>query len=153
MRSMSRYDGPIATASSAARVCTAARSLSEYTAIAEIPSSRQVRAIRTAISPRLAISILRSSKQPLFQTGCLSGLDCNEMIRIRRLVPLLVRMVLSAQPRTRNGIVITGPDAPGLGSFDALMTRLMDRSGVQGGGLAAGKKPPPGLAHRTAPAP
>src|SRR5258708_5649263 len=147
MRSMSRYDGPIATASSAARVCTAARSLSEYTAIAEIPSSRQVRAIRTAISPRLAISILRSSKQPLFQTGCLSGLDCNEMIRIRRLVPIFVCMVLTAQPRNRNGIATTGPDSPGLGPLDALMTRLMARYGVQGGGLAVGKDGRLVLAH------
>ncbi len=45
-------------ATSAISTCNASRSASEYTAIVEIPSSRHVRMIRTAISPRLAIRIL-----------------------------------------------------------------------------------------------
>src|SRR5579884_2477478 len=47
-------DGPMWWASSAYRVWTASRSASEYTATVRIPSSRQARITRTAISPRLA---------------------------------------------------------------------------------------------------
>ena len=59
---MLRYDraasaGPIATASSASRVCSAPRSASEYTATLGMPMARQVRATRTAISPLFAIRI------------------------------------------------------------------------------------------------
>src|SRR5713101_6488501 len=46
-------------ASSAARTCSAARSASEKTATDAISSSRQARAMRTAISPRLAMRTLR----------------------------------------------------------------------------------------------
>ncbi|MDP8982873.1 MAG: beta-lactamase family protein [Acidobacteriota bacterium] len=70
------------------------------------------------------------------------------MTRHARLaVPFFVCLLLTAQPRTRNGIVITGPDSPGMGPFDALMTRLMDRYGVQGGALAVGKDGRLVLAH------
>ena len=47
---------PIATNSSHAATCGLSRSASEQTAIVAIPMRRAVRAIRTAISPRLAIS-------------------------------------------------------------------------------------------------
>ena len=62
-RSPRRYDslagpGPSRYASSAIATCSAARSASEYTATAPIPSSRSVRMTRTAISPRLATRIL-----------------------------------------------------------------------------------------------
>src|SRR5579884_3125993 len=50
-------DGPMWWASSAYRVWMAFRSASEYTATVRIPSSRQARITRTAISPRLAIRI------------------------------------------------------------------------------------------------
>jgi hypothetical protein len=61
--SATRYDsragaGPIPTAWSESRTWSAARSASEKTATGEIPRSRQARAIRTAISPRFAISSL-----------------------------------------------------------------------------------------------
>src|SRR4051812_9323877 len=44
------------------RTCRALRSQSEYTATAAISISRQARMIRTAISPRLAIRILRNRR-------------------------------------------------------------------------------------------
>src|SRR5687767_13769216 len=44
------------TARSAIRTCSAAASASEYTATLSRPASRHARMIRTAISPRLAIS-------------------------------------------------------------------------------------------------
>ena len=40
------------------RTCSAWASASEYTAMGEMPISRQARITRTAISPRLAISSL-----------------------------------------------------------------------------------------------
>ncbi len=60
-RSPRRYVSPGAypgrrTAVSASRTCRAPASASEYTATVEMPSSRQVRKIRQAISPRLATS-------------------------------------------------------------------------------------------------
>jgi BirA family biotin operon repressor/biotin-[acetyl-CoA-carboxylase] ligase len=60
MRSIDRYEadastGPIRNASSAISTWSASRSASEYTATVVMPRSRHVRAIRIAISPRLAI--------------------------------------------------------------------------------------------------
>src|SRR3954470_17548462 len=57
---MRRYEsragaGPMQTSSSAKRTCSDSRSASEYTATVAIPSSRQARMTRSAISPRLAI--------------------------------------------------------------------------------------------------
>src|SRR6185437_7095521 len=49
-------------ASSAWRTCSEARSTSEYTATEGMPSSRQARITRTAISPRLAIRIFLNMK-------------------------------------------------------------------------------------------
>src|SRR5438876_1720339 len=49
----------MATASSASRTWSAPSSTSEYTAAVGMPMARQVRATRTAISPRLAMRILR----------------------------------------------------------------------------------------------
>src|SRR5438552_16384195 len=46
------------------RTCGAARSASEYTATVSIPSSRQVRMTRTAISPRLATSTFLMGRGP-----------------------------------------------------------------------------------------
>src|SRR5690625_7573610 len=59
--SIDRYDsvagvGPMYTASSAAATCGAARSASEYTTILRMAWARHARAIRMAISPRLAIN-------------------------------------------------------------------------------------------------
>src|SRR5512139_2035736 len=59
-----RYDacgsaGPMAYASPASRTCRASASAPECTAATGMPIARQVRATRTAISPRLAIRILR----------------------------------------------------------------------------------------------
>src|SRR5579884_1337833 len=48
--------GPIQKAASASATCRASRSASEKTAMGEIPLSRQARRMRTAISPRLAMS-------------------------------------------------------------------------------------------------
>src|SRR6185436_18480996 len=60
MRGILRYDsragaGPMQTSSSANRTCSDSRSASEYTATVWMPSSRQARMTRSAISPRLAI--------------------------------------------------------------------------------------------------
>src|SRR5712691_8251668 len=52
------------TASSAARTWSASRSASEKTATVGRPITRQVRATRTAISPRLAIRTLRKGLMP-----------------------------------------------------------------------------------------
>jgi len=57
--------GPIRAASSAMRTCSEVRSASEYTATLAIPISRRVRITRTAISPRLAIRILRNMQERL----------------------------------------------------------------------------------------
>ena len=59
--SMTRYDsrdgaGPMRTASSQAATWGMSASASEKTATVAMPSRRAVRAMRTAISPRLAIS-------------------------------------------------------------------------------------------------
>ena len=58
--SIFRYDsvgaaGPMRTATSARRTCSASRSASLYTAIERKPATRQAAAIRQAISPRLAM--------------------------------------------------------------------------------------------------
>src|SRR5579864_7687465 len=66
MRSMWRYEGPIATASSLPRACGASRSASENTAIGEIPMDRQVSAMRMAISPRFAIRSFRIGNELLY---------------------------------------------------------------------------------------
>src|SRR5512134_3600081 len=50
--------GPMCAAASARRVCIAFASASEKTATVSMPSSRQARMMRTAISPRLAMSTL-----------------------------------------------------------------------------------------------
>jgi len=47
------------TASSHARTCGASASASEKIATVVMPMARQVRAMRTAISPRLAMSMRR----------------------------------------------------------------------------------------------
>ena len=62
--SMSRYDcaacaGPRRTATSASRTCRASTSASEYTATERMPSWRNVRITRHAISPRFATSTVR----------------------------------------------------------------------------------------------
>src|SRR6185369_6619256 len=49
----------MATASSQLRTCSAPASASEYTATVAMPRRRQVAAMRQAISPRLAMRILR----------------------------------------------------------------------------------------------
>src|SRR5215213_3542292 len=49
------------TSSSAKRTCRLSRSASEYTATVRIPSSRQARMTRRAISPRLAINTFRNT--------------------------------------------------------------------------------------------
>ena len=57
--------GPMQTASSASFTYLASRSASEYTITALIPSSRQARWIRSAISPRLAIRIFLNMEMPV----------------------------------------------------------------------------------------
>jgi hypothetical protein len=47
--------GPMHTASSAKRTCSESESAVECTATVEMPSSRQARMTRNAISPRLAM--------------------------------------------------------------------------------------------------
>src|ERR1700757_986297 len=69
MASLRRYDSagrgpPIGHASSARRTCCASLSASEYTAMVWIPSRRQVRITRQAISPRLAISTRSNMRVP-----------------------------------------------------------------------------------------
>ena len=64
--------GPIHTDSSAKRTYFVSRSASEYSATVRIPSSRHVLRIRSAISPRLAITNLsiirrRSGRQRINQ--------------------------------------------------------------------------------------
>src|SRR3954470_3116454 len=81
MRGMLRYDsragaGPMHTSSSANRTCSDSRSASEYTATVWMPSSRQARITRSAISPRLAIRI--------FLNNGLVGLDY-QRLRIEKL--------------------------------------------------------------------
>src|SRR3954464_14082407 len=52
------------TSSSAKRTCRLSRSASLYTATVRIPSSRQARMTRRAISPRLAIRTFRNTSGP-----------------------------------------------------------------------------------------
>ena len=64
--STTRYESaavlpPSAYASSASRTCSASRSGSAYTATLRRPASRQARTTRTAISPRFAISTVRTA--------------------------------------------------------------------------------------------
>src|SRR6266581_8338045 len=54
--------------SSAKRTCSESRSTSLCTATVPMPISLQVQIIRQAISPRLAIRILRNRRGPLFIT-------------------------------------------------------------------------------------
>src|SRR6267142_3446807 len=61
MAGMFRYDsadcgGPMHTVSSASRTCLVLKSAVECTATVLMPSSRQARRIRSAISPRLAMT-------------------------------------------------------------------------------------------------
>src|SRR3954471_14861782 len=62
------------TASSASLTCSECSSADEYTATVEIPSSRQARITRSAISPRLAIRTLRKSGGSALATGRLAAL-------------------------------------------------------------------------------
>src|ERR1051325_4661339 len=57
-------------ASSDMRTCKAAASASENTATGEMFRSRHARMIRTAISPRLAIRILRNIRRYLLGSWC-----------------------------------------------------------------------------------
>src|SRR5208282_6534070 len=54
------------TLSSASRTCIASASAVEWTATVAIPSSLQARSMRSAISPRFAISILSNMERRLF---------------------------------------------------------------------------------------
>ena len=63
------------TLSSASRTCIACESAVEWTATVGIPSSRQARWMRKAISPRLAMRILpntysSTSNASPYSTGC-----------------------------------------------------------------------------------
>src|SRR5271155_3862178 len=55
------------TLSSARRTCIASESAVECTATVGMPSSRQARWMRSAISPRLAIRTLRNTRAPLLE--------------------------------------------------------------------------------------
>src|ERR1700749_4506517 len=65
--------GPTQTLSSAKRTCIASASAVECTATVGMPSSRQARWMRSAISPRLAIRILLNNA---------SGLDDHQRLAI-----------------------------------------------------------------------
>src|SRR5688572_7479953 len=83
---MSRYEraasaGPIGNASSASRVWRALRSTSEKTAAVGIPIARHVRATRTAIPPRFAMSTLRKSGMA---PGECSIANVDDALRLRR---------------------------------------------------------------------
>ncbi len=67
--------GPMQYASSASLTCCEAASASEKTATVEIPSRRQVRMIRQAISPRLAMRDLGRERleEGLLDVGCDGG--------------------------------------------------------------------------------
>src|SRR5216110_3568273 len=72
MRGIFRYEsrlggGPMHTSSSAKRTWSDSRSASEYTSTVWMPSSRQARMIRSAISPRLAIRILSKDSECLLE--------------------------------------------------------------------------------------
>src|SRR5437867_8906845 len=72
--SMARYEsrgsaGPIRRTSSATRVCRAPRSACEHTATLRTPIARSVRAMRHAISPRLAIRTLENMRARPWETG------------------------------------------------------------------------------------
>ena len=60
---VARRGRPMHTLSSASRTCIALASAVEWTATVEMPSSRQARSTRRAISPRLAIKILSNITQ------------------------------------------------------------------------------------------
>src|SRR5512138_3342457 len=106
-----RYDsregaGPSKYASSAYRTCNALRSASEYTATVSIPSSRQARMMRTAISPRLATRTFlnmtphRRERQLPFPT---THLQRNIPVLLRRVTIAFVAQHFQAvdQARTR----------------------------------------------------
>src|SRR5690606_31054818 len=57
------------TASSASRTCIRSRSALEYTATVRMPSSRQARSTRRAISPRLAMTTFSSMANPRSDDG------------------------------------------------------------------------------------
>src|SRR5215471_11830987 len=68
-------DGPMATASSAISTARLPASASEYTTAVAIPRRRQVRMIRTATSPRLAIRILENKPLPFARIGAYVGFE------------------------------------------------------------------------------
>ena len=76
-----RYDA-IGTVSPATRVCSAPASSGAATATVVIPSSRHVRKIRTAISPRFATSSFETATAELYARcmgGPLRGLESEEL--------------------------------------------------------------------------
>src|SRR5579859_5142387 len=69
-------------ASSATRTCRAVLSASEYTATTRTPSARQVRAMRTAISPRLAIRIFPN--RTALSAECVAAMAPTRILRVRQ---------------------------------------------------------------------
>src|SRR5690606_41171998 len=69
------------TLSSASRTCIESASAVECTATVAMPMSRQARAIRNAISPRLAIRILRNTDSALRPRGGAS-IDDHEYLAV-----------------------------------------------------------------------
>src|SRR4029077_10010560 len=72
------------TASSAKRTCSELRSASEYTATEGMPSSLQAQMTRRAISPRLAMRILRNmiGGEPRLLLLTLGGTDGEQRLAI-----------------------------------------------------------------------
>src|SRR5712692_4169720 len=95
MRPIFKYDSaaagaPICTASSAKQTYGSFSSASEYTATDEIPIARQVRIIRWAISPRLAIRIFLKDLFgiiKIIQTATVTLRNRTRMTRIGRILP------------------------------------------------------------------
>src|SRR5439155_6575766 len=79
---------PIATARSAAATCGARRSASEYTAMVSMSSSRQARIIRSAISPRFAMSRRRITERSTGEAASLLA-PCGLALFEKRLQPFL----------------------------------------------------------------
>src|SRR5687767_4357301 len=73
------------TDSSAKRTCSAFASTVECTATVAMPSSRQARITRRAISPRLAIRTFLNTAGP----GALRGLDAEERLTELHRLPVL----------------------------------------------------------------
>src|SRR5438046_782143 len=105
---MERYDslaaaGPTHTAWSARRTWRASLSASECTATVSMPSSRQARITRTAISPRLAVkTFLNRNAFAPWNTQVLSTR------------PAVPRFVPDREPSELVFARRVGPDAPGL---------------------------------------